>query len=107
MSHLTRDSFPYNVPIPSKDGCYTLFLQSLPTDCSEKKLRECFEPYGDLVRIEMPFERQSGGCQGFALIAYREEESAKNAMRDMDGATLYDSEISISWAFAESSVKTE
>ena len=82
-----------------------MFLQDLPHACSEKKIREYFEPYGNVIQIEMPFDRQTGGCQGFALITYREKECANNAKRDMDASTLYDSEISVSWAFAESSVE--
>jgi RNA recognition motif-containing protein len=105
MSHLTRDNFPYNKPIECKSGGYALFLQGLPISCSEKKIRDCFKTYGEILQIEMPFDRQTGGCQGFALIRYRDKDCANNARRDYDSAIMDESEISISWAFATSSVE--
>ncbi len=65
-----------------------LFVGSLPWSVDDQKLKETFEPHGNVVSAKVVTDRSSGRSRGFGFV---EMESAEDAQKAM--SALNDSEI--------------
>lgn len=53
----------------------------------------------------MVFNFASFSVQGYALIEYEKFEEAQAAIKELDGAELYEQTISVDWAFSSGPAK--
>ena len=65
-----------------------LFVGSLPWSVDDQKLKETFEPHGNVVSAKVVTDRSTGRSRGFGFV---EMESAEDAQKAM--SALNDSEI--------------
>lgn len=65
----------------------TLYIGNLSYDATEENLREIFEKYGQIRRIVLPVDRETGKRRGFAFVELVNEGQETAAMDDLDGAT--------------------
>ena len=65
-----------------------LFVGSLPWAVDDQKLKETFEPHGNVVSAKVVTDRNSGRSRGFGFV---EMESAEDAQKAI--STLNDSEM--------------
>ena len=65
-----------------------LFVGSLPWSVDDQKLKETFEPHGNVVSAKVVTDRSSGRSRGFGFV---EMESAEDAQKAM--SALNDSEM--------------
>lgn len=65
-------------------GPMRLYVGSLHFDITDKMLKEIFEPFGKVDRVELMRE-DSGKSKGFAFLTFREAEAAKKAMEQLNG----------------------
>jgi RNA recognition motif-containing protein len=65
-----------------------LFVGSLPWSVDDQKLKETFEPHGNVVSAKVVTDRNSGRSRGFGFV---EMESAEDAQKAI--STLNDSEM--------------
>jgi RNA recognition motif-containing protein len=65
-----------------------LFVGSLPWSVDDQKLKETFEPHGNVVSANVVTDRNSGRSRGFGFV---EMESAEDAQKAI--STLNDSEM--------------
>ena len=65
-----------------------LFVGSLPWSVDDQKLKETFEPHGNVVSAKVVTDRSSGRSRGFGFVEMENSEDAQKAM-----SALNDSEI--------------
>jgi RNA recognition motif-containing protein len=65
-----------------------LFVGNLSFQTTESDLRALFEPFGQIERIHIATDRDTGQARGFAFVEMANDEQAKNAMTSLDGKEL-------------------
>ena len=65
-----------------------LFVGSLPWWIDDQKLKETFEPHGNVVSAKVVTDRSTGRSRGFGFVEMESSEDAQKAM-----SALNDSEI--------------
>jgi cold-inducible RNA-binding protein len=62
-----------------------LFVGNLNFQTTASDLRALFEPFGQIERIHMPTDRETGRPRGFAFVEMTNDDEAKKAMASLDG----------------------
>ncbi len=70
-----------------------LFVGSLPWSVDDQKLKETFEPHGNVVSAKVVTDRNSGRSRGFGFVEMESAEDAQKAISalndsDMDGRNI-------------------
>merc|ERR1712228_1116937 len=68
---------------PAKDMCLQVYVGGLPYDADEKTLRKDFSECGEIQKLRMLKDRDSGSFRGVAFISYA-DEAAVNAALEYD-----------------------
>ena len=62
-----------------------LFVGNLNFQTTEAELRALFEPYGQVSRVHIAMDRETGRARGFAFVEMPNDEEAGKAMAGLDG----------------------
>jgi RNA recognition motif-containing protein len=65
-----------------------LFVGNLSFQTTESDLRELFAPLGQITRVHMAMDRETGRSRGFAFVEMPNDDEAKRAMAALDGKEL-------------------
>ncbi len=65
-----------------------LYLGNLPFSASDEDIREAFSAYGTIEDLFIPLDRETNRPRGFAFITLADDEQARKAIEEMDGADL-------------------
>ncbi|AFM97803.1 RNA recognition domain-containing protein [Encephalitozoon hellem] len=71
-----------------------LFIRNLPGDISKDKIMELFEEYGTIIQIRIGVEKNT---MGTAFVVYDGVESARRAIRHMNGYYLGDRYLNVGY----------
>jgi cold-inducible RNA-binding protein len=63
----------------------SLFVGNLNFQTSETDLRNLFEPLGQIGRVHIPMDRDTGRARGFAFVEMTNDDEAKKAIATLDG----------------------
>lgn len=63
----------------------SLFVGNLSFQTSESELRELLAPFGQVTRVHMPTDRETGRARGFAFVEMPIDEEARKAIAGLDG----------------------
>src|SRR5260370_5666467 len=63
----------------------SLFVGNMSFQTSEGELRELFAPFGQVTRVHMAMDRETGRARGFAFIEMPNDTEAAAAMTALDG----------------------
>lgn len=72
-----------------------LFIGNLPYDMEEDELRELFEEYGEISSVKIITDRDSGKSKGFGFVDMPDDQQAKKALDELDGAEIDGRSISV------------
>ena len=61
-----------------------VYVGNLPFDVDDGKLKELFGSYGDIEEAIVIKNNFSGRSKGFGFVTFKEEESAKKAISEMN-----------------------
>ena len=64
----------------------TIYIGNLSFQASEEDIRDVFVEYGEVVRIKLPVDRETGKKRGFAFIDMAEDAQEDLAIAELDGA---------------------
>ncbi|XP_066598368.1 heterogeneous nuclear ribonucleoprotein R isoform X1 [Prorops nasuta] len=67
-----------------------LYVRNLTQDCTEEKLKECFEKYGKIERVKK--------IKDYAFIHFEDRDNAVKAMHELNGKEMGGSQIEVSLA---------
>ncbi len=65
-----------------------LYLGNLPFSASDEDIREAFSAYGTIEDLFIPLDRETNRPRGFAFITLADDDQARKAIEEMDGADL-------------------
>jgi cold-inducible RNA-binding protein len=63
----------------------SVFVGNLSAATSEEGLRTLFEPFGEVARISMISDRETGQPRGFAFVEMANDSEAAQAMAGLNG----------------------
>ena len=66
----------------------SLFVGNMNFQTTEGDLRALFEPFGQVTRVHMAMDRETGRARGFAFIEMPNDEEAAKAIAGLDGKEL-------------------
>ena len=62
-----------------------LFVGNMSFQTTEGDLRALFEPFGQVTRVHIAMDRETGRARGFAFVEMPNDAEAANAMAGLDG----------------------
>lgn len=65
-----------------------IFIASLPFDVDDDELKGFFETYGEVSSAKVILDRETGRSRGFGFVEMTDDESAKKAISELDGADI-------------------
>lgn len=65
-----------------------IFVGSLPFSIEEDDLKSIFEEYGEVASAKIITDKFSGKSRGFGFVEMPDEETAKKAIEELNGAEL-------------------
>ena len=65
-----------------------LFIGNMSFQTTESDLRALFEPFGQLSRVHIAMDRETGRARGFAFVEMPNDAEAANAIQALDGKDL-------------------
>jgi len=66
----------------------SLFVGNMSFHTTESELRDLFAPFGQVTRVHMAMDRETGRARGFAFVEMPNDEEAAKAMTGLDGKEL-------------------
>lgn len=66
----------------------SLFIGSLSFDANEDSIYEAFGEFGDVQRVAIPKDRETGAPKGYGWIDFADVESATKALQGMNGQEI-------------------
>ncbi|KAH4918226.1 hypothetical protein HBI79_211950 [Parastagonospora nodorum] len=76
----------------------TLFLGNLSFDCSNEGIQEIFQEYGNITRVSLPTDRDTGSLKGFGYVDFGTVEEATAALEALNGQEVEGRAIRIDYA---------
>ena len=65
-----------------------IFVGNLDFAASESSIRELFAPYGNVERVNLVTDRDTGRSRGFAFVEMTDAAEADRAIADLNGREL-------------------
>src|SRR5438445_7303369 len=62
-----------------------LFVGNMSFQTTEGELRALFEPFGQITRVHVAMDRETGRARGFAFVEMPNDEEAAKAIAALDG----------------------
>jgi len=78
-----------------------LYVGSIHFSISEEDLRTIFEPFGEVVSLQLHKDPETGRSRGFGFVQYRNHEDAKKALEQLNGLDLAGRPLKVGLATAE------
>ena len=72
-----------------------IYIGNLSPETTEDDLRQAFEPFGEIVNVNIVRDRATGQSRGFGFVAMPSESQAKTAITEMNGKDLQGNTISV------------
>jgi RNA recognition motif-containing protein len=63
----------------------SLFVGNMSFRTTESELRALFEPFGQVTRVHMAMDRETGRARGFAFVEMPNDAEAAKAIAGLDG----------------------
>jgi RNA recognition motif-containing protein len=64
----------------------TIYVGNLSYQATAEDLREVFADYGEVKRVVVPTDRETGRVRGFAFVELKEDTGEDSAITELDGA---------------------
>src|SRR5437763_1853855 len=65
-----------------------LFVGNMNFQTTESDLRALFEPFGEIVRIQVMTDRDTGRSRGFGFVEMADDDAAAKAIESLNGKEL-------------------
>lgn len=65
-----------------------IFIGSLPYSVKDIDLRDIFEEYGEVSSAKVITDKMSGRSKGFGFVEMADDEAAKKAIEELNGAEV-------------------
>ncbi len=72
----------------SEDKVKNIYVGNLKFDANEDQVRALFEPYGQVDRVSIVTDRDTGQPRGFAFVEMSDDDAAAKAMEALNGMSM-------------------
>ncbi len=76
----------------------TIYVGNLSFQATEEDLWEVFTEYGEVSRISLPTDRETGKKRGFAFVEMKDEATEDRVISELDGAEWLGRELKVNKA---------
>lgn len=76
----------------------TIYVGNLSFQATEEDIRDVFNEYGEVTRISLPTDRETGRKRGFAFVDMADEANEDAAIAELDGAEWLGRELRVNKA---------
>lgn len=76
----------------------TIYVGNLSFQATEEDLREVFAEYGEVSRVSLPTDRETGRKRGFAFVEMADDAQEDAAIAELDGAEWLGRELKVNKA---------
>lgn len=76
----------------------TIYVGNLAFQATEADLIDVFAEYGEVTRVSLPVDRETGRKRGFAFVEMAEEAKEDLAISELDGAEWLGRELRVNKA---------
>lgn len=76
----------------------TIYIGNLSFQASEDDIKSVFAEYGEVTRISLPIDRETGRKRGFAFVDMADEAKEDQAISELDGAEWLGRELRVNKA---------
>ena len=76
----------------------SIYIGNLSYSATEEDLSSVFAEYGEVKRITLPTDRETGRPRGFAFVEMQEESNEEKAIEALDGAEWMGRELRVNKA---------
>jgi RNA recognition motif-containing protein len=76
------------IPSPIRECFMNIFVGNLAFSATDHDLRQLFEPYGAVDRINVIIDRDTGRSKGFGFVEMPDSAAAKAAIQGLHGKEL-------------------
>ncbi len=76
----------------------TIYIGNLSFQASEDDIKSVFAEYGEVTRISLPIDRETGRKRGFAFVDIADEAKEDQAISELDGAEWLGRELRVNKA---------
>ncbi|MEM7726976.1 MAG: RNA-binding protein [Cyanobacteria bacterium P01_A01_bin.45] len=76
----------------------TIYVGNLSYRATEADLKAVFTDYGEVTRVVLPTDRETGRKRGFAFVDLQEESQEESAISELDGAEWMGREMRVNKA---------
>jgi RNA recognition motif-containing protein len=73
-------------------------LSHQPSTCTEQGLNALFAPYGDIERVKLVMDLQTGGSKGFGFVRFRTAKAATQATAALNGLQIENKRLRVALA---------
>ncbi|CAM0911425.1 unnamed protein product [Alopecurus aequalis] len=79
-------------PSSRKSGAANIFIKNLDKSIDNKALHDTFSAFGNILSCKVATE-MSGESKGYGFVQYEQDESAQNAVNELNGMLLNDKKV--------------
>jgi RNA recognition motif-containing protein len=72
----------------AKDGFVNIYVGNLVFSATEDELRQLFEPYGAVDKINLITDQFTGRARGFGFVEMPDRHAAQSAIQGLQGKSL-------------------
>ncbi|HVF97824.1 MAG TPA: RNA-binding protein [Flavisolibacter sp.] len=65
-----------------------IYVSNLSFNVQDEDLREFFTPFGEVTSAKVIMDRDTNKSRGFGFVEMSDDEAAKKAIAELDGATV-------------------
>jgi RNA recognition motif-containing protein len=75
-----------------------IFVARLDYGVTQEELKSAFEQYGQVNKVSLAIDKETGKSKGFAFIEMKNDEEAVAAIKGLDGHTMHGRQIAVKQA---------
>ncbi len=75
-----------------------IFVARLDYGVTQEELKNAFEQYGQVNKVSLAIDKETGKSKGFAFIEMRNNDEAVAAIKGLDGQTMHGRQIAVKQA---------
>jgi RNA recognition motif-containing protein len=75
-----------------------IFVARLDYGVTQEELKSAFEQYGQVTKVSLAIDKETGKSKGFAFIEMKNDEEAVAAIKGLDGLTMHGRQIAVKQA---------
>ncbi|XP_063612766.1 eukaryotic translation initiation factor 3 subunit G-like [Penaeus indicus] len=81
-----------------KDKAVSVHVSNLSQNTRGQDLHVLFRPFGDIRRVFLAKDKNTGQSKGFAFINFKRQEDAAKAIQDLNGYSYNHQILSVKWS---------